>query len=249
MFESAKLKVEWADHHISDLATQFQAFVESNPYSVAVGHNPETRRTAIRLIFKKPIPKSFALTIGDAIHNLRCALDHMTWQLVGRDGGTQNRYLKLPAGQNRIDFEAACKGIITPSQAIIDLLKSLEVFPSGKGDVLYKLHLLDNADKHTVLAPVIRAAQVSKLAIFDGKGVPSFTRLDCIFAGDNGELFADVLDIPEGGHVEIDNDTKATPFIFLGNVQGVPTGPVFESLSQFRHATAYTLDIVAKAIS
>ena len=248
MFESAKLKVERAKHHITDLEVQFGAFVEKNPYSVAVGHNPETGKATIRLVFKEKIPARFALIIGDAIHNLRTALDHIAWELIGHDGGTQDRYLKFPTGDNRVSFEASCQGIKTPSRAVRDLFQSQEVFPSGKGDILYTLHLLDIADKHTVLTPIIRAAKVSKLIIYHRTGQVQATLIDNIFAGDTG-TYADIWNVPEGGYVEIDEDTKATPAIFLANVQGVPAQPVFPLLGQLRHATANTLDIISKAIS
>ena len=248
MFENAKLKSEWAKHHIRELETQFRAFIERNPYRVGAGHNANTGKTAIRLIFHEKLPTSVALIIGDAVHNMRTALDHMTWELIGLDGGTQDRYLKFPTGDNRVNFESSCQGIKTPTQAIRDLLKSLEAFPSGKGDVLYRLHLLDNSDKHTVLTPVIRAAKVSKLLIFNADRTLNTTLINNTFAGDTGPL-ADIWQVPTGGYVEFDPEVKATPDIFFGPVLGVPARPVFEALSEFSHAVSSAIDIIEKSMA
>src|SRR5579872_3824589 len=150
LFKGAQLKIERADHHITDLVTQFTAFVDANPYTLAIGSNPETGQPAVLIKFRKDIPTTWALIIGDAIHCLRTALDHMTWALVGKDGGTQDRYLSFPTGDNRINFEATCKGIKTPSQSVKDAFAALEVFPEGKGNSLYALSQLDNAEKHSI---------------------------------------------------------------------------------------------------
>src|SRR5689334_6111092 len=117
MFESAKLKIERAKHHIADVDASFTSFIQTHPHRLAMVVNPETGRMDIKVRLNHELPKSIALTVGDAIHNMRTALDHMTWEVVGRDKGTQDRWLKLPAGDNRVNYEATCQGIKTPSQS------------------------------------------------------------------------------------------------------------------------------------
>ena len=109
MFGSARLKLERAEYHISDIERQFAAFVRGKPHRFRIQSDPNTGVLAIRVRFVKEPPATLALIIGDAIHNMRIALDHAIWELVGLDGGTQDRYLKFPTGDNRIDFEASCE--------------------------------------------------------------------------------------------------------------------------------------------
>src|ERR1700675_2981415 len=154
MFDGARLKIKRANHHIADLETQFTAFTAENLPHLSIQTNPERGQPYVLVSYgKEPPCADLALIIGDAIHNLRTSLDHLTWELVGKGG--QNRHLCLPTGDKRVNFEASCQGIVTPSQAVKDIFKSLEIFPGGKGDAIYRLNRLDNADKHTILTPVI----------------------------------------------------------------------------------------------
>jgi hypothetical protein len=248
MFESANLKVKRANHHIDDLERQFAAFIEHNPHTLSIQTNPDNGRLAIRIRFRKEPDTDLALIIGDAVHNLRSALDHMTWELIGIDKGTQDHYLKLPTGDNRISFEASCNGIKTPSQTVRDMLKALEIFPSGKGDILYALHLLDNSEKHTVLIPVIRASKLSKMTILRPDGIAAITMTDCTFIGGSGP-FANIANIPHGHSVELDQNSKATPDIFFRKVEGAPSERVIPAFRKFRHATADAIKIITDAIT
>ncbi len=249
LFKGARLKIERADHHIGDLETQFAAFVDANPYTLAVGSNPETGQPAIRIKFRQDIPPEWALVIGDAIHNLRSSLDHMTWALVDHDGGVQDRYLKFPTGDNRINFEASCKGIKTPSQSIKDVFIALEAFEGGKGNALYALHALDNVEKHAILMPVVRAAKINKLTIFSADNVPIVTMENCTFIGGAGP-FSNIANIGPGCHVELDNDTKATPDIFLGKMNPVMENlRVIPLLRKLRSETAEAIDSIARQIT
>jgi hypothetical protein len=218
MFDGAKLKVERANHHISDLETQFAAFVDSHPYAMAVSNDADTGQTILRLNLRKPIPTEWALIIGDAIHNLHSALDHMTWELIGHDGGTQDRYIKFPTGDDKASFDGTCNGIKTPSQSLKDILKATEAFPEGKGDSLHDLHHLDIADKHAILLPVVRAARVSKIVIYNGDGKPHSTFLDTTFIMGGSSPSMPITGIPSGGYVELDKEALVTPEIVLGKI-------------------------------
>jgi len=249
MFESAKLKVERADHHITQLQIGFNRFSDRNPHTLSVGKNHETGNPTIRIRFRDPMPETFALIIGDAVHNLRTALDHMAWDLVGHDGGTQNRNLKFPTGRDRRSFEASCEGIRTPSQDVIALLKATQAFPSGQGEALYILSRLDNADKHFAITPVVGAARVRGFSVISPEGLLETKWENCTFKRGSGALL-DIVDVHSGAQIEFDQDREATPDIFFGKVEGAVDGqPVFPTLRQLRDATAHTIDIVSRAIN
>ncbi len=243
-FDSARLKIKRADHHISDLKAQFDLFIKRDPYRLVVGENPQTGKASVQLKYREHIPDWFALIVGDAVHNLRTALDHMFWEVIGHDGGQQNHHTKFPAYQNRVDFEAGCKGIVTPSQSVKDTFKALEVFPGGRGDALYSLHRLDNADKHTVLMPILGVAKAS-LRVFRKDGSSQATGIT-VFGSRTNML--NLVDVPPGGHVELHNNAKATPDIFFDDVQGFQRKPIFPTLRSLRDAVCETLDRVAWAI-
>ena len=130
MFESAKLKIIRANQHLRDFETRFAEYVATKPHRFSIHNDPESGQPKIRIRFESDRTKTFTLVVGDAIHNLRTALDHLTWEVIGLDGGTQNRYTKLPTGDNRVYYEAACKGIETPSDWVKSLFISLEPKPA-----------------------------------------------------------------------------------------------------------------------
>ena len=48
----------------------------------------------------------WAVILGDAVHNLRSALDHLIWQLVlldtGKDGSNEHQFPVASSGERRI---------------------------------------------------------------------------------------------------------------------------------------------------
>lgn len=243
MFESAKLKVERANHHIADIERQFAVFVKENPHRLSLRTNPQNGALDFRIRTGKDIPDSLALAVGDAVHNIRTALDHMTWEIVGEDGGTQDRYLKLPTGDNRTNFEAACQGLKTPRQEIKDMFKALEVFPGGVGSEMYSINLLDNADKHTVLRPVLRATTISHFKILNPDGTVMADVRDTTLIGGNGEYMG-LASVAGGASIELGNDAQATPDIFFEKVEGPFAHRVIPTLRHYSQAALETLSAV-----
>jgi len=238
MFESAKLKLERAQQHVRDLDAAFIAFIDSRPHRPRIKAEPEddgnTWRVWIEIIEDRPLRPDLSLLLGDAIHNLRCVMDHLMWELIGIDGGTQNRKTKLPVGRSRIDFEASARGAITPVQATKDFLADLAIYPSGQGERLYAIHTLDNADKHTVLTPVLCFTELRDVLLIDsatGKRIES----DPIYIGAVEVGGSASFEIPRGFGIDADNRIHATPDILFGKVDCVPGEPIIPTLAAFEY--------------
>jgi hypothetical protein len=133
-FASARFKLDRAKQHIANLQRAFDVFVAQNPHALSFKAEPNTGSLLVQLRFKVDIPNSFALILGDAIHNLRCAMDHLTWELIGIDGGEQDRYLKFPTSHGtRQDYKATCNGMKKPRDDTKKFFAALEVYKGGKG--------------------------------------------------------------------------------------------------------------------
>jgi hypothetical protein len=93
VFYSARLKVERARSHIDALATEISRFSHSSPYLVVIEDSgPKLKRTS-------PIPGPVFTILGDAVHNLRSALDHLAYELVDLETTrTGNKLSKLCRG-------------------------------------------------------------------------------------------------------------------------------------------------------
>src|SRR4051794_25168032 len=89
MFDSARQKLKRAKHHIGGLGAAMAVFHdEHRPYKIELDANAGI----VTAQFVEPdILVALGLIVGDAVHNLRVALDHAYWELLGIDGGDRKR--------------------------------------------------------------------------------------------------------------------------------------------------------------
>jgi hypothetical protein len=77
MFEDARLKLKRADKHLTDLQARIAALPDFDVATVEI--NPEGGNEVIKHdIQDRTALSDLALIAGDAVHNLKCALDY-TW--------------------------------------------------------------------------------------------------------------------------------------------------------------------------
>jgi FkbH-like protein len=84
-FESAKLKIERANKHIQELELSISSYFAENPCALVVELFPEMNpihNHAWIARIRKPVPLFLSAIIGDAVHNLRTALDLLACDLV-----------------------------------------------------------------------------------------------------------------------------------------------------------------------
>jgi hypothetical protein len=76
-------KVERAQHHLKEIDDELRVFRGSDPYPVRIKIDPHSGNKVwyAGSPVAKPPPQLSPL-IGDALYNLRSALDHLAWQLV-----------------------------------------------------------------------------------------------------------------------------------------------------------------------
>jgi hypothetical protein len=236
MFDSADLKVKRAQKHIDDLKCAFDRFIETHPHTFVFGNDTDTNTRSVEVRFGEAIPTEFSLILGDAIHNLRTALDHATWELIGIDGGTQDRQTAFPSRRTKIEYETACHGIKTPCDDTKKFLIALAAYEGGAGEILYALNRLDNADKHTVLTPVIGMARVGEIKVVQPNGETIMRMTNCRFSmGPDGRSRL-VREPGNGYKVEIDQDSNVALDIFFGDIEFFKTLPLIETLMDLRYA-------------
>jgi hypothetical protein len=240
MFSGAKQKIERAEHHMSDLAEQFRAFVARRPHRFFIQPDAEVGTMSIGVRFLEKPPSTLPLMIGDAIHNLRSALDHAAWELVGMDGGKQDRHLRFPTGDDRVSFEASCSGVRTPSQWVKDAIKSTEAFAGGAGDDLYQLNRLDNTDKHRAIVSTVRATghPPFKITSPDGRVMTRFK--GNVFVGEAPE-FVQFGRVGPGLMVELEDDAECPPDIFLAEPKVTSAMSVVPLLRRFSQSVRRAL--------
>ncbi len=138
-----------------DLAQQVraevQAFLAESPYSLDSREDGEGNLLTHVRVHAQP-PLAWAGLIGDAIHNLRTAFDHIAWLAVLGGGGTPCDQTQFPfmndASKLSAEMNRRLKGA---PDAFRKLVTQAAPFPPGD---LWLIHRLDIIDKHHMLLPV-----------------------------------------------------------------------------------------------
>lgn len=166
-----KSKVERAKEHVRELERSVQAFRNSDPYGFRIEDDLQTGDKVHRIHIRSETPDRFALLIGDVVHNLRSALDHLAWQLVVANGqmpksgpgGTQFPIYEPKPGAKTP--QGVVQGISAEAQKVIDRMKP---YKGGNND-LWMLQQLDITDKHKLLI-VTAFALSGVMPTFPGAG-------------------------------------------------------------------------------
>lgn len=150
-----RLKIARAKSHIANVERQCSAFCNSQPHRIYTERDPHGPGYTIKLRLEKPIPDEIALTVGEAIYQLRSSLDVLACCLATANGakdtkGTYFPFVKdvaefmLPATQRKI------QKLSTTHQQIIHHWK-----PYREGNnTLWILNQLANIDRHNRLVTV-----------------------------------------------------------------------------------------------
>jgi len=75
------LKFERAREHIEALEDAAEAWLDTDAYTIVRDVDPQSGLTVRRAKITESPPYSLGLIAGDAIHNLRAALDHVVYAI------------------------------------------------------------------------------------------------------------------------------------------------------------------------
>jgi len=111
-----------------------------------------------RFQIREQPPLRFGVILGDCVHNLRSALDHLMWQVTLLDGGTPNNTTQFPiASKSERQFDAmADRNIPGLSPEHRALVKRAQPFHRGDRAAAHTLSVLatlSNTDKHRIVNP------------------------------------------------------------------------------------------------
>lgn len=157
--DSARLKVGRAWQHIEQLNIEGRTFIEMQPYALG-GEKADGDDDIwiVRAIVRRPVPEHWSLVFGDAVHNLRCALDHIVFQSAEILGGGSTKQTQWP-----VITDKGWNPDRDPRLAHVPQVHRTRIAshqPSAnprRFDWIAKLDELDKADKHRVLGRTIAA--------------------------------------------------------------------------------------------
>jgi hypothetical protein len=156
-----RVKIERANKHIAELEDFVMQSGVLHGKSFRLDANAETGKPFLNIgsfnIYEPGLPA----IIGDAVHNLRSALDHLAYHLVmvGTDkGGIRTERwenIQFPITHSADSYKSKrtagkVEGMERKAIAAIDKLRPYK----GGNEPLWLLHKLDNTNKHSFILPI-----------------------------------------------------------------------------------------------
>lgn len=213
--EGFRAKIGRAIEHLDALKKSIADFtVEGESYSVIKEANRESGEYIFRIrVLKEPPLVQWSLIIGDCLHNLRSALDHLFIDLVLR----KHPDPKTIKNQRRIQFplhseSSGFKGHKPQNEEWVGadalaIVERLQPFNHPKGpnfSILGFLHEFDITDKHRLLLPAIQIMDkgeihtktvLNKTVTFDGHAVLMGFEDNAVIASLKYRTPEDVVDV------------------------------------------------------
>ncbi len=237
--------MKWADEHFAKLNETLNAFY-SNAYQVMVQDDPKTGRRNYDIFIKRELPDSVPFLIGDAIHNLRSALDHVAYELVKRSGRTPSQGLVFPIKDTRKEVIETIKSeiqVAVGSHIVSLIVDEIQPHAGGKGHTLWVLHRLDCIDKHRELLPAADSIGFEHIEAVDEHGT-TYTGLSLTWVRGGKLTFPDRV---KGKNLRIQKEGRLTVGVQFKNVDCAEGGLVIPLINRLRYEVSKTIDRIAAA--
>jgi|GEM_PF-1779524 len=173
MFRGARSKINRATKHIQDVESLARE-VEQRHTSVVQKH--PNGGCSIKYEFPgiDDTLRDISLATGDAIHNLRTALDHAWVESFARLNLVPTKWTRFPFPDGAQKLEDTLRGgkvdILAPK--LFKWITDIKPYPGGNAgsDVLCVLHEADIMDKHKLILPVVAYTGLSGIRVEDETG-------------------------------------------------------------------------------
>ena len=256
---SVQRKLEWADKHIVDLGHELAGFRVAKAKAVIRENDPNRPGYSRWILTDANIPDPITLILGDAIHNLRSALDHFANAIV-RDNGKQPSFkTDFPIWRSpkfdRDEYEATVETKVgRAAKPVVQEFKGLEPYEGGKNEILWALDKLNVVDEQrflVVLALRPRSvgfnpwAEMKKIVSPDQPArLPN--QLIYIRPADRAPLEdgSQIYSAPIGSHLEPDDQPDFVFDVALGEPGVLKGQTVLEAFPLLRNATTEVIDLL-----
>jgi hypothetical protein len=151
-FESPRLTLKRAKHHIRDLKQVVDQFTLEQPWTYLIDAESQAPNLVHKIKFNKLPPADMACILFDAVNNLRATLDQIGYSAATASGKVKPWHTKFLFGDDAKATTWKSKDL--PAE-IIDLFRSVEPYEGGNGQLLSAVNKLCNTKKHASLVPMM----------------------------------------------------------------------------------------------
>ncbi len=237
---SAWAKLKRGKTHIDSLKIEIEkVYANGSPITLRREYEPKNRAIVIRIESVVDIPDHWSLVVGDAVHNIRCALDHLAWQLALRhfDGIEPTNRAVIKSIHFPVVIEESKWRDSVHNQwmdgADANKLKRFQPFNLGpqsraKGvrhpfEIFCGFDGIDNIDKHrsihlTYIAPRLKSfASESVYTFHECYPVDGSVEIGMSgFPTNPGDEVARVSVVPSGPDPDVDFETCLAGYVAMG---------------------------------
>jgi hypothetical protein len=149
-----KMKADRAKFHIENIKAEIGAFLATNPYRFGTKNDAQTGKLVYYMTQVDPVPIRIVAVIGDALCNLRGALDHLAQQffLVGSPGKAIAGHISFPIYDNATEYATESpRKVKGMRQDAKNFIEASQPYHGGDKEFLLRLNKLCNIDKHRKL--------------------------------------------------------------------------------------------------
>lgn len=148
LFSASRLKLQRAEKFIRELECELKRYRASDPVRA---HYDFKQTPPVIILNFDGITDLPGAIVGDAIHNMRTALDLMASELVRQNGKSDNKvYFPFADKASNLDDVITSKNFHKAGSDAVALLKKYEPYRGGN-ESLRAIHDLDIRDKHKAL--------------------------------------------------------------------------------------------------
>jgi hypothetical protein len=163
LFETARMKLERASKHLDEVSAQAR---EHNFARWESGVDPTEQALYVRFHTQYPVDPRWGLAIGDAVHNMRTALDYAIADAVRAAGNRATRYNFFPVALDEKEWAAVhsteCRfrdwspPLQGTSETVRRFVEDRQPYVGrdrheAEQTALVVVRRMDNADKHRAL--------------------------------------------------------------------------------------------------
>lgn len=156
MTDSASLKIARAAKHIADLDELLR---RARPFPFVLKTDTQVGQRTLGCEKNQPVVDHVAILSGDAIHNLRAALDHAYWEIVSpRCSARELGSVQFPFSKKANSIDQAIRQRLAhyAGTGFYFAIRKLQPHDYVRGNVLlFLIHEFDVTDKHKLLLPAV----------------------------------------------------------------------------------------------
>lgn len=174
------IKLRRARTHIDELEALFLTYLRETPprVSTKLVSSPDGGWEVKFNFSSEPVPDEAGAVFGDAIHNIRAALDLAACECV-RANGNSDKGVIFPFCEKAADLDKMIKDrkLLRASPAVVQYVQSLKPYAGGNA-ALRAIHDLDLRDKHRGMMPQPTSFASPAIEMLDKNGKPhAFPRI------------------------------------------------------------------------